>query len=170
MAMKCLNTLCLIILVCSLVIFSSCTKKETTTANSQEDILLRHKWRHYQTRTVSIDTITNSIITDSLYSIDSCNLNSLYTFAADSVVRRNFICFAAPSQREGRWYLKTDSTFAASIMVRTSYGTGYIFQDFGLPYGKMKLLNETDFQLFAISYYGFGPIKYKNTLYLKAEN
>jgi hypothetical protein len=168
--MQYLICFCSVIILSSSAFLFSCTKNAADTSNTQQEILIRHKWKHYQTRTISIDTITNTIIKDSLYIVDSCYQNSLYAFATDSVVRRNFICFAAPSEKEGRWYLKADSAFAASIMIRTSYGTGYILQDFGLPYGKMKLLTETDFQLLGIYYNGFSPIKYYNTLYLKAVN
>lgn len=132
---------------------------------------MRHKWKHYQTRAVTIDTITHTVVKDTMYLVDSCYQHSLYVFAADSVVRRNFICFSAPTEREGRWYLKADSTFAASIMVRTSYGTGYIFQDFGLPYGKMILLTEMDFQLTSSSGgFTYGSLSGYATYYLKADN
>lgn len=169
--MKRLITLCLIIISGSSVIVSSCTEKETTTANTQQDILIRHKWKHYQTRSVTIDTITHTVVKDTLYLVDSCYQNSLYIFAADSVVRRNFICFSAPTEKEGRWFLNTDSTFAATILVRTSYGTGSVLNNFGLPYGKMNLLTETDFQLTSSSGgFTYGSLSGYATYYLKAVN
>ncbi len=160
----------LLLIAISLIVFSSCNEKETVAANTQEDILMGHKWKHYQTRTVSIDTTTHTIVKDTMYLVDACYQNSLFVFSPDSVVRRTLQCFTPVSNNEGRWYLKTDSTFAASIMVRTSYGTGWIYTDFGLPYGKMKQLTETDFQLYATSVNPFAPIIYQNTFYLKAEN
>jgi hypothetical protein len=159
-----------IVVLCVSVMLFSCNEKETIAAITQQDILIQHKWKHYQTRTISIDTTTNTVVKDTMYLVEPCSQNSLYVFAADSVVKRTLQCFAPASNNEGRWYLKTDSTFAAPITVRTSYGTGWIYTDFGLPYGKMKLLTQSDFQLFAISYRGFGPVKFHNTLYLKAEN
>ena len=167
--MKRLITLCLLIILGCSVIFFSCTKKETITANSKQDILIGHKWKHYQTRSVTIDTATNTVIKDTLYQLETCDQNSLYVFATDSVVKRNFLCFSSPSENEGRWFLNTDSTFAAIILVRTSYGTGSVLNNFGLPYGKMKLLTETDFQLTS-SYGGFtyGSLSGYATYYLKA--
>jgi len=111
----------LVIVVVSAVLFS-CNKEET--ANTQQDILLQHKWKHYQTRTVTVDTITNTVIKDTLILVEPCYQNSLYVFATDSVIKRTIACFAPASNNEGRWYLRSDSTFSGSIMVRTSYGTG----------------------------------------------
>lgn len=157
-------------IVYSSVVFSSCTKTDAGAANTQQDILIRYKWKHYQTRTITVDTLTNTVIKDTLTQVDLCYQNSLFVFATDSVVKRNIVCFTPASNNEGRWFLKADSTFSASIMVRASFGTGYIYIDMGLPYGKMKLLTDNDFQLSAISYNGFSSLKYFNTLYLKAEN
>lgn len=150
------------------IIFSSCTEKETVTSNTRQDILIRYKWKHYQTRTVSIDTSTNTIIKDTIAQTEICYQNSLFVFAADSVVKRTLQCFTPATNNEGKWFLKADSTFAAPIIVRSGYGTGTVYTDFGLPYSKMKLLNETDLQLLAISYDGFSPVRYYHTWYLKA--
>jgi hypothetical protein len=159
----------LIIVLCNSVFFCSCTKTDAGTANTQQDILMRHKWKHYQTRSVTIDTATNTVIKDTLYQVEACYQNSLYVFATASVVKRNFLCFSSPSDSEGRWFLNTDSAFAATILIRTSYGTGSVLTDFGLPYGKMKLLTETDFQLTSFSAsFSYGSISGYATYYLKA--
>lgn len=171
MVMRYLFTFYIIAFSCSSVIFFSCTKTDAGTANTQQDILMRHKWKHYQTRAVTIDTITHVIVKDTMYLVDSCYQNSLYVFAADSVLRRNFICFTAPTEKEGRWFLKIDSAFAASIPVRTSYGTSTVVTDFGLPYGKMKLLTEMDFQLTSSTAgFTYGSLSGYSTYYLKADN
>jgi hypothetical protein len=161
-----------IVIFLSPVFLFSCTKNAAESTNTQQDVLIKHAWKHYQTRTVIIDNVTNAIVTDTITQPDVCFLNSLYTFAKDSIIKRNFQCIASPTEREGRWYLNSDSAFAGSIMIRTSYGTGYILQNFGLPNGKMKLLTETDFELLSSSSGGFiygNTIAY-NTYYLKATN
>lgn len=166
--MKRLITLCLIIISGSPVIFSSCTEKETIIANSQQDILMRHKWKHYQTRTVITDNTTNSIVTDTITQPEICNQNSLLIFAADSLVRRNSLCLNPDPINEGRWFLKADSTFSAPIWQRRSYGSGYTFYNFGLPFGKMKLLTEADFQLLAYDGFTYGNVTAYNIYFLKA--
>jgi hypothetical protein len=168
--MRYLISIFLITVFWSSIVFSSCTEKETVTANTQQDILIRHKWKHYQTRTVTIDTTTNIIIKDTVAQTEICYQNSLFVFAADSVVKRTLQCFTPASNNEGRWYLKPDSTFAAPILVRTSYGTGWIYTDFGLPYGKMILLTEIEFRVTAISTFNFGNTKSYHTYFLKATN
>lgn len=161
----------LIIIFCSSVFLFSCTKNTAESANTRQDILMRHKWKHYQTRSVTIDTTTNTVIKDTLYQVETCYQNSLYVFATESVVKRNFLCFSSPSVSEGRWFLNTDSTFAATILIRTSYGTGSVLTDFGLPYGKMKLLTETDFQLTSFSTsFSYGSTSGYATYYLRADN
>jgi hypothetical protein len=169
--MRYLIPLYLIVIFCSSATFFSCTKTDAGAANTPQDILMRHKWKHYQTRSVTIETATNTVIKDTLYQVETCDQNSLYVFATDSVVKRNFLCFSSPSDREGRWFLNTDSTFAAIILVRTSYGTSSVLSNFGLPYGKMKLLTETDFQLTSSSGgFTFGSLVGYATYYLKADN
>lgn len=169
--MKFCNRFYVLFISLATIICYSCNKTETT--NTQQDLLMRHKWMHYQTRTVSINTITNTVIKDTTQQIEACYQNSLFVFLPDSVIKRTLQCFTPPSNNEGRWYLKADSTFSGSIMVRTSYGTGWVYTDFGLPYGKMKLLTDTDFQISAESSSGFYPgypVKNYNTLYLRAIN
>ncbi len=166
--MRYLISIFLVTIFWSSIVFTSCTKNEKVTANTQQDILIRHKWKHFQTRTVTIDTITNTIVKDTIVQTEVCYQNSLFVFAADSVVKRTLQCFTPASNHEGRWYLKADSTFAAPIIVRSSYGTGSVYTDFGLPYSKIKLLTETDLQLLSISYNGFSPLKFYSTWYLKA--
>ena len=61
-----------------------------------------------------------------------------------------------------------DSSFSASIPIGMGYGTGAVYGEFGIPNCKVKLLTETDLQLFGVSYNFFYSIKYYNTLYLKA--
>lgn len=154
------------------VFLFSCTKDETDTTNSWRQMLMRHKWKHYQTRSVTIDTTTNTVIKDTLYQVEACGQNSLYVFASDSVVKRNFLCFSSPFEKEGRWFLNADSAFAAIILLPTSYGTGTVLSNFGLPYGKMKLLTETDFQLTSSPLGGvtYGSLSGYSTYYLKADN
>jgi hypothetical protein len=155
----------------SSVFVFSCTKNEADITNTWGEILMRHKWKHYQTRSVTIDTATNTVIKDTLYQVEACYQNSLYVFATDGIVKRNFLCFSPTSDSEGRWFLNTDSTFAATILIRTSYGTGSVLTDFGLPYGKMKLLTETDFQLTSFSSsFSYGSTNGYATYYLKADN
>lgn len=168
--MKRLIPLILIIISGSPFIFSSCNEKESIISNIQQDILMRHKWRHYQTRTVTIDVLTNTVLKDTITRPDGCFTNSLYSFAADSLIKRNLICSSSSGEKEGKWYLKADSTFSGSITLRISYGTGYTLLDVGLPYSKMKLLTETDFQLFEVTNDTYLPVKYHNTLFLQAQN
>jgi hypothetical protein len=156
-----------VIVVVSAVLFS-CTKNET--ANTQQDILLRHTWKHYQTRTVTYDTTTNTVVQDTMVLTEACYQNSLFVFATDSVVKRTLQCFTPANTYEGRWYLKADSTFSAPIMVRTSYGTGVIYINQGIPYGKMKLLTETDLQVFTTEGINYGNRRAYSTLYYKAAN
>lgn len=156
--------------ICSALVLYSCTKTGEVNKNTQEDILIRHTWKHYQTRTITIDTITNTIIKDTLTQVEICYQNSLFIFATDSVIRRAIQCFTPASNHEGRWYLKADSTFDGPIIVRTSYGTGSVYTNFGLPYGKMKLLTETDFQLQAYDGFTYGNVTAYNIYYLKATN
>lgn len=166
--MKRLITLCLIIISGSPVIFCSCTEKESTSANSRQAILMRHKWKHYQTRVISIDTTTNTIVKDTLQQVEPCSQNSVYIFAANGVVKRTLECFPPPQENLGTWYIMADSSFSASIPIRLGYGTGSVLGEFGIPNCKMKVLTETDLQLFGVSYSFFYPMKYYNTLYLKA--
>lgn len=158
----------LIAIFCSSVIFFSCTKADAGAANVHQDILMRHKWKHYQTRIISIDTTTNTVVKDTLEEVEICRQNSLYIFAADGVLKRTLECFPPPRENSGSWYLMADSSFLASIPIRLGYGTGAVYGEFGIPICKMKLLTETDLQLFGVSYNGFYPIKYHNTLYLKS--
>ena len=132
------------IVIVSVVLFS-CNKVET--AITQQDILIQHKWKHFHTRTIIYDTATNTVVQDTTVQIEACYQNSLFVFAADSVVKRTLQCFNPATTNEGRWYLKADSIFDASIMVRTSYGTGWVYTNVGIPYSKMKLLTETDLQV-----------------------
>lgn len=156
--------------ICSALVLYSCTKTGEESKNTREDILIRHSWKHYQTRTITIDTITNTIIKDTLTQVELCYQNSLYVFAADSVIKRTLQCFTPPGTHEGRWFLNADSTFAGSILVRTSFGTGWVYTNFGLPYGKMKLLTETDFHLKAYDGFTYGSVRAYNIYYLKATN
>ena len=158
----------LITIFCSSFVFFSCNKTDAGAANTQQDILMRHKWKHYQTRVISIDTTTNTVLKDTLEQVEPCRQNSLYIFAASGVVKRTLECFPPPRENLGSWYLMADSSFLASIPIRLGYGTGSVYGEFGISNCKMKLLTETDLQLFGISYNGFYPIKYHNTLYLKA--
>ena len=154
------------IVVVSVVLFS-CNKVET--AITQQDILIQHKWKHFQTRTITYDTATNTVVQDTTVQIEACYQNSLFVFAADSVVKRTLQCFNPATTNEGRWYLKADSIFDASIMVRTSYGTGWVYTNVGIPYSKMKLLTETDLQVFTTSGgFTFGSTRAYSTLYYKA--
>jgi hypothetical protein len=159
----------LTIIFYSLAFLFSCTKNDTEITNTWREILIRHKWKHYQTRTVITDNTTNTIITDTITQPEICDQNSLFIFAADSVVRRNSACPNPDPVNEGKWYLKADSTFAAPIWQRRSFGTGYVLYNAGLPAGKMKLLTETEFQLLSSSGgFTFGNTTGYNTYYLKA--
>jgi hypothetical protein len=158
----------LIAIFCSSVVLCSCTKTDAGSANTHEDILIRHKWKHYQSRVISIDTITNTVVKDTMEQAEICYQNSFYIFVAGGVVKRTLQCFPPPQENLGSWYIMADSTFSASILIRVSYGTGATYIDFGIPRSKMKLLTETDLQLFGISYFGYGPIIKYNTSYFKA--
>lgn len=158
----------LIAVFCSSVFLFSCTKNEADITNTWREILMRHKWKHYQTRVISIDTITNTIVKDTLEQVEVCRQNSLYIFAANGVVKRTLECFPPPQENLGTWYIMADSSFSASIPIRLGYGTGAVYGEFGIPNCKMKVLTETDLQLFGVSYSFFYSIKYYNTLYLKA--
>jgi hypothetical protein len=158
----------LIAIFCSSLVFCSCTKTDAGAANTRQDILMRHKWKHYQTRVISIDTITNTVIKDTMEMAEICYQNSFYIFLAGGVVKRTLECFPPPQENSGTWYIMADSSFSASIPIRLGYGTGAVYGEFGIPNCKMKVLTETDLQLFGVSYNFFYSIKYYYTLYLKA--
>ena len=166
--MRYLISFYLIAIFCSSVVFCSCTKTDAGAANIQQDILMRHKWKHYQTRVISIDTTTNTVVKDTLEEVEVCRQNSLYIFAAYGVVKRTLECFPPPQENSGTWYIMADSSFSASIPIRLGYGTGAVYGEFGIPNCKMKVLTEADLQLFGVTYSFFYSIKYYNTLYLKA--
>jgi len=157
-----------------LFFFSAACKKNPfdSSSLSRSEILMKYKWMNYKRRVLTYKDSTDIILQDTTYTFnryspDSCYLNALYVFSSDSLVERNFQCFNPVYTGKGKWFFNNDSMFSASIYLRTSYGSGSITSDFGIPYGKVIFFSEKEMTVKSFSHFYNSDTTY-NIYYLKS--
>jgi hypothetical protein len=128
-----------------LIYLSACEKSPVT--RSSREVLKSYEWFLSEIHITTYNNDNNQLLKDTTVVSDNCELNSTLRFLNDTDCSKYIVCLGAPTEKQGKWQLTTDSLLTATIQVQMQYGTGFILVNTAIDEGKLTEIDNNHFKI-----------------------